>query len=230
MVLVILGACTNALAVLVGGTIGFIMKKGLPKKYADTIMHALSLFTFGMGIMFFLKSKEIMVLIISLILGTFLGEWIDIEKRLEGFGNNIQSKMKRVGGNFSEGFVTASLIFCVVSMAIMGAMQSGLAGNHEVLFAKTALDAMTSLIFASAMGIGVAFSSISVLIYEGGLSLAAAAVAPYLSNAVVDEMTAVGGVLLMGLSLSLLDIKKIKAGNMLPAIFLPIIIMFFMGK
>ena len=226
--MVILGALANAIAVLVGGTIGFFAKKGIPKKYGDAIIQALSIFTFGMGIMFFLKSKEIMVLVISLALGTFLGEWIDIEKRLENFGSFIQSKMKNVAGNFSEGFVTASLIFCVGSMAIMGAMQSGLAGNHEVLFAKSALDVMASLIFASAMGIGVAFASVSVLIYEGGLSLAAAAVAPFLSTAVVDEMTAVGGVLLMALSLSILEIKKIRAGNMLPAMFLPIIIMMFM--
>ncbi len=223
--MVILGALANAGAVLVGGTVGSLMKKGLPKKYGDAIIQALSIFTFGMGMMFFLKSKEIMVLVISLALGTFLGEWIDIEKRLESFGNNIQARFKNAGGGFSEGFVTASLIFCVGSMAIMGAMQSGLAGNHEVLFAKAVLDVIASLIFASAMGIGVAFSSISVLVYEGGLALAASAIAPYLSNAVVDEMTAVGGVLLMGLSLSILEIKKIKAGNMLPAIFFPIVIM-----
>lgn len=228
--MVILGALSNAIAVLVGGTIGSVMKRGLPKKYGDAIIQALSLFTFGMGIMFFLKSKEIMVLVISLALGTFLGEWINIEKRLEGFGDSIQKRMKNVGGNFSEGFVTASLIFCVGSMAIMGAMQSGLAGNHEVLFAKSALDVIASLIFASAMGVGVAFSSVSVLVYEGGLSLAAAAVAPYLSVAVVDEMTAVGGVLLMGLSLSILEIKKIRAGNMLPSMFFPIIIMLFMNR
>lgn len=225
--MVIVGAVANAAAILLGGTIGSFMKKGIPKKYGDSIMHAISLFTFGMGIMFFLKSKEIMVVIISLIIGTLLGEWIDIEKRLENLGNAIQSRMKVGYGNFSEGFVTSSLIFCVGSMAIMGAMQSGLSGNHDVLFAKTALDAMSSIIFASAMGIGVAFSSAIVLIYEGGLSLAAAAVAPYLSNAVVDEMTAVGGILLMGLSISILDIKKVKAGNMLPALLVPMIIMVF---
>lgn len=226
--MILLGAAANAAAIVVGGTIGSLMKKGLPKKYGDSIMHAIALFTFGIGMMFFLKSKEIMVVVVSLILGTLLGEWIDIEKKLENLGNSIQNHMKGANDNFSQGFVTSSLIFCVGSMAIMGAMQSGLAGNHQVLYAKAALDTMSSLIFASAMGTGVVFSSISVLIYEGGLSLVAAAVAPYLSNAVVDEMTAVGGILLMGLSLSLLDIKKIKSGNMLPAIFIPIIIMLFM--
>ena len=228
--MIILGALSNAIAVLIGGTIGSVMKRGLPKKYGDAIIQALSIFTFGMGMMFFLKSKEIMVLVISLALGTFLGEWINIEKRLEGFGDSIQKRMKNVGGNFSEGFVTTSLIFCVGSMAIMGAMQSGLTGNHEVLFVKSALDVITSLIFASAMGVGVAFSSISVLIYEGGLSLVVVVVVSYLSTAVVDEMTAVGGVLLMGLSLSILEIKKIRAGNMLPAMFFPIIIMLFMNR
>lgn len=226
--MILLGAAANAAAVFAGGIIGMFMKKGLPKRFGDSIMHALALFTFGLGVVFFMKSQEIMVLIMSLVLGTLIGELIDIEKRLEGLGGSLQSKLKGVGGNFSEGFVTSSLLFCVGSMAIMGSLQSGLSGNHEVLYAKAAIDVVASLIFASAMGFGVAMSAIPVLIYEGGLSLAASAVAPYLSIAVVDEMTAVGGVLLMGLAISILEIKKIRVGNMLPGIFLPIIIMLVM--
>ncbi|MDD4833242.1 MAG: DUF554 domain-containing protein [Lutispora sp.] len=223
--MILLGAAANAAAVFAGGIIGMFMKKGLPKRFGDSIMHALALFTFGLGVVFFMKSQELMVLIMSLVLGTLIGELIDIEKRLEGLGGSLQSKLKGVGGNFSEGFVTSSLLFCVGSMAIMGSLQSGLSGNHEVLYAKAAIDVVASLIFASAMGFGVAMSAIPVLIYEGGLSLAASAVAPYLSTAVVDEMTAVGGVLLMGLAFSILEIKKIRVGNMLPGIFLPMIIM-----
>ena len=226
--MILLGAAANAAAVFAGGIIGMLMRKGLPKRFGDSIMHALALFTFGLGVVFFMKSQEIMVVIMSLVLGTLIGELIDIEKRLEGLGGSLQSKLKGVGGNFSEGFVTSSLLFCVGSMAIMGSLQSGLSGNHEVLFAKSAIDAVTAIIFASAMGFGVAMSAIPVLIYEGALSLAASAVAPYLSTAVVDEMTAVGGVLLMGLAISILDIKKIRVGNMLPGIFLPIIIMLVM--
>jgi len=226
--MILLGAAANAAAVFAGGIIGMFMKKGLPKRFGDSIMHALALFTFGLGVVFFMKSQELMVLIMSLVLGTLIGELIDIEKRLEGLGGSLQSKLKGVGGNFSEGFVTSSLLFCVGSMAIMGSLQSGLSGNHEVLYAKAAIDVVASLIFASAMGFGVAMSAIPVLIYEGGLSLAASAVAPYLSTAVVDEMTAVGGVMLMGLAISILEIKKIRVGNMLPGIFLPIIIMLVM--
>lgn len=225
--MILLGAAANAAAVFVGGIIGIFMKKGLPKRYGDSIMYALSLFTFGLGVVFFMESQELMVLIPSLVLGTLIGEFFDIEKRLEGLGNSLQSKFKGAGGRFSEGFVAASLLFCVGSMSIMGSLQSGLAGNHEVLYAKAAIDIAASLIFASAMGFGVAMSAIPVFIYEGGLSLAASAVAPYLSDAVVAEMTAVGGVLLMGLALSILEIKKIRVGNMLPGIFLPIIIMLF---
>lgn len=223
--MILLGAAANAAGVFVCGIIGMLMKKGLPKRFGDSIMDALALFTFGLGVIFFMKSQEMMVLIFSLVLGTIIGELIDIEKRLESLGDSLQSKLKGVGGRFSEGFVTASLLFCVGSMAIMGSLQSGLSGNHEVLYAKTAIDMAAALIFASAMGFGVAMSAIPLLIYEGGLSLAASAVAPYLNAAVVDEMTAVGGVLLMGLSLSILEIKKIRVGNMLPGIFLPIIIM-----
>ncbi|MPN30249.1 putative membrane protein YdfK [bioreactor metagenome] len=191
-------------------------------------MHALALFTFGLGVAFFMKSQEIMIVIASLLLGTLIGEIIDIEKRLESLGNSLQSKVKGVGGSFSEGFVTASLLFCVGSMAIMGSLQSGLSANHEVLYAKAVMDLVAALIFAAAMGLGVAMSAVPVLIYEGSLSLLASVASPYLSNAVVDEMTAVGGVLLMGLALSILEIKKIRVGNMIPGIFLPIIIMLFM--
>lgn len=225
--MILLGAAANAAAVFAGGIIGMFMKKALPKRFGDSIMHALALFTFGLGVIFFMKSQEIMVLIASLVLGTLIGEIIDIEKRLESLGGSLQSKVKGAGGSFSEGFVTASLLFCVGSMAIMGSLQSGLAANHEVLYAKAVMDLVAALIFAAAMGFGVAMSAVPVLIYEGSLSLLASAVAPYLSSVVVDEMTAVGGVLLMGLALSILEIKKIRVGNMLPGIFLPIIIMLF---
>ncbi|MEA4964132.1 DUF554 domain-containing protein [Lutispora sp.] len=226
--MILLGAVTNAAAVFVGGITGLLMKKGLPKRFGDSIMHALALFTFGLGVAFFMKSQQIMIVIASLLLGTLIGEIIDIEKRLESLGNSLQSKVKGVGGSFSEGFVTASLLFCVGSMAIMGSLQSGLSANHEVLYAKAVMDLVAALIFAAAMGLGVAMSAVPVLIYEGSLSLLASVASPYLSNAVVDEMTAVGGVLLMGLALSILEIKKIRVGNMIPGIFLPIIIMLFM--
>jgi len=225
--MILLGAAANALGIFAGGIIGIFMKKGLPKRFGDSVMYALGLFTFGLGITFFIKSEEVMVLILSLVLGTLIGELIDIEKRLENLGNSLQSRFKGAKGRFTEGFVTASLLFCVGSMAIMGSLQSGLTGNHQVLFAKTVMDTVAAIIFAAAMGFGVALSSVPVLLYEGGLTLAASAVAPYLGDAVVNEMTAVGGVLLIGLALSVLDIKKVRVGNMLPGIFLPIILMLF---
>jgi len=225
--MILLGAAANALGIFAGGIIGIFMKKGLPKRFGDSVMYALGLFTFGLGVTFFIQSKEVMVLIISLVLGTLIGELIDIEKRLENLGNSLQSRFKGAKGRFTEGFVTASLLFCVGSMAIMGSLQSGLTGNHQVLFAKTVMDTVAAVIFTAAMGFGVALSSVPVLLYEGGLTLAASAVAPYLGDAVVNEMTAVGGVLLIGLALSVLDIKKIRVGNMLPGIFLPIILMLF---
>ncbi|SHI40101.1 DUF554 domain-containing protein [Lutispora thermophila] len=226
--MILAGAIANALGVFICGIIGTFMKKGLPKRFGDTIMYALGLFTLALGIDFFTESNEMMVLIFSLVLGTIIGELIDIEKRLENMGNSLQSRFKGAGGRFSEGFVTASLLFCVGSMAIMGSLQSGLSANHEVLYAKTVMDSISAIIFAAAMGFGVALSAVPILIYQGGLTLAASAVAPYLSDAVVSEMTAVGGVLLVGLALSILDIKKVRVGNMLPGIFLPIVIMMFM--
>ncbi|NLM43927.1 MAG: DUF554 domain-containing protein [Clostridiales bacterium] len=225
--MILLGAIVNALGVFAGGIIGIFMKKGLPKRFGDSIMYALGLFTFGLGIVFFIQSQEIIVLILSLVLGTLIGELIDIEKRLENLGNSLQSKFKGAKGRFSEGFVTASLLFCVGSMAIMGSLQSGLTGNHQVLFAKTVMDTVSAVIFSAAMGFGVALAAVPVLLYQGSLVLAASAVAPYLGDVVVKEMTAVGGVLLIGLALAILDIKKVRVGNMIPGIFLPIIIMMF---
>jgi uncharacterized membrane protein YqgA involved in biofilm formation len=147
---------------------------------------------------------------------------------MDHLGNKVQSRLKGFKGNFSQGFVNASLLFCVGSMAIMGALQSGLANNHETLYTKAVMDGVISVVFASTLGIGVAASAVPVFIYQGAITLLAAFLQPYLSTAVVLEMTAVGGILLMGVGSNILEIKKVKVGNLIPAIFLPILIMMFM--
>jgi len=217
----------NAAAIIVGGVIGTFAKKGIPERFGNLIINALGLFTAILGIMFAIGSKKIEIVVFSLIIGAFIGEAIDIEKRLDNFGKNVQNRLKGVGGNFSQGFVTSSLLFCIGSMAIMGSLQSGLLNDHKILLTKSVMDGIFSLIFASTMGIGVAASAIAVFIYQGALTLLAASVASYLSQPVITEMSATGGVLLLGLAISILDIKKIKVGNLLPAIFIPIILMMF---
>ena len=225
--MILTGTLVNALAIVILGTIGSMLKNGISTRYTDLIMNALGLFVVVMGIMYTIKTQQMLVIIFSLVIGSALGEWINIEKKLDNLGNYLQNKLKFGNGNFSQGFVMASLIFCIGSMAILGALQSGLYNKHDILFTKASIDGVAAFIFASTMGIGVAFAALPILVYQGGLTLLAGTVAPYLSQAVITEMTATGGILIMGIGLSLLEIKKIKIGNMLPSIFLPIIFMMF---
>lgn len=226
--MILLGTIVNAAAIIVCGVIGSFLKKGLPKRYGDLVIAALGFFTIMLGVKFAMQTEHPLVVIFSMVLGAALGEWIDIEKRMDDFGNKVQSRLKGFKGNFSQGFVNSSLLFCVGSMAIMGSLQSGLANNHQTLYTKAVMDGVISVVFASTLGIGVAASALPVFIYQGSITLLAAFLQPYLSTAVVLEMTAVGGILLMGVGSNILEIKKVKVGNLIPAIFIPILIMMFM--
>ena len=223
--MILLGSIVNAIAIIIGGTIGILLKGGLPKKTADLIITGLSFIIVCLGVGFMLKSEALLIVIFSVGLGCLLGDWINIEKRLEDFAESVQKKLKGLGGNFSAGFVTTSLLYCVGSMAILGSFQSGLEGKHDILFAKSLMDGIISVVFASTLGFGVIFSAIPVFLYQGGMTLLAGVVAPYAGVDVVREMTATGGILLICIGVNVSEIKKIKVGNMLPAIFLPVILM-----
>ncbi|MEA4849552.1 MAG: DUF554 domain-containing protein [Clostridiaceae bacterium] len=225
--MILFGTIVNAGAIIIGGIAGSIFKKGISERFSSIIISVLGLFTLSIGMMFSIDSQNIMVVIFSLVIGTIIGEWIDIEKKMNNLGNYVQDKLNSKEGSFSEGFVTASLLFCVGTMSIMGPLQSGLMNDHRILLMKSILDGVMSVVFASTLGIGVSLSSLPLLVYQGSIALLASFVAPYLNEAVITEMTAVGGILLIGMGINLLEIKKIKVGNMLPAIFLPIILMLF---
>ena len=226
--MILLGSIVNAAAIIVFGIVGSFLKKGLPKRYGDLVIAALGFFTVMLGVKFAMQTEHPLVVIFSMVLGAALGEWIDIEKRMDDLGNSVQDRLKGFKGNFSQGFVNASLLFCVGSMAIMGSLQSGLLNDHQTLYTKAVMDGVIAVVFASTMGIGVAASAIPVFIYQGTITLLASFLQPYLSAAVILEMTAVGGVLLMGVGSNILEIKKVRVGNLIPAMFLPIIIMMFM--
>lgn len=225
--MILYGTIINAITIIIGGLAGSIAKARIQERFASLIVAALGLYTVSLGVRFAIESQKMMVVVFSLVIGGFLGEWINIEKKLDQLGQYVQNRAKGTSGNFSQGFVTSSLLFCVGSMAIMGSLQSGLAGKHDILMTKAVMDGIISIVFASSMGIGVAASSISVAIYQGCLTLLSSVIAPYLGTAVVTEMTATGGVLLIGVGINILEIKKIKVGNLLPAIFLPILLMLF---
>lgn len=218
-----LGTIVNSLSIIIGSLIGISIKRGIKEEYKSTIMDGIGLTVIIIGIMGSIKSDNIILLIGSIVLGSIIGEALRIETKLNNLGDSLESKFGGDDSNFSRGFVTASLVYCVGAMAIVGSLESGIAGNHETLFAKSILDGISSIIFASTLGIGVAFSAIPVAIYQGGITILANSVKDLLTPMVINEMSAVGGILIMAIGINILNIKKIKVGNMLPAVFIPII-------
>lgn len=222
------GTIVNTLAIIAGAMIGVIAKKAIPQRMGDIVMSAISIVVMVLGVQFGIASSNILIVIVSLVVGGIIGEWIDIDRRLDDFGVRIQSRMKGGDSNFSAAFVSTTLIYCVGSMAILGSIESGINGNHTILYTKSLMDGISAIFFASTLGAGVIFSGISVFIYQGILTVLAGYIGPYLSPEVVTEMSASGGILLIALSFTILGIKKIKVANLLPAIFLPVILMLFM--
>jgi uncharacterized membrane protein YqgA involved in biofilm formation len=159
--------------------------------------------------------------------GTLVGEWLSIERRLEKLGNWAERRLASAGDGFARGFVTASLLYCVGSMAVVGALESGLKGDHQTLMAKSALDGITSVVLTSTFGMGVMFAAIPVFFYQGSITLSAAWVKPYMSANLVSQITGVGGLLILAIGINILELRRLRVGNMLPAIFMPIIIGLF---
>lgn len=220
-----LGTIVNTVAIVVGSLLGLLLKGGIPQRFNDMIMKALGLSVLYIGISGSLKSTDTLLLILSLIIGAIIGELLDIDKWLNNLGQTIENRFKKLnkGGSIAEGFVSASLLFCIGSMAIVGSIQSGLEGNHEMLYVKSMLDGITSIIYASSMGIGVIFSAVAVFLYQGAITLAAGFLGSVLLEGQIANITGIGSILIMGLGFNLLGLAKIKVANFLPAIFIPII-------
>ncbi len=216
-----LGPLVNALAIVVCGLIGTFIIRGIPERYDEIIKKAIGLAIFYIGIKGALANERVILLIMSLVIGSIIGELINIDKGMNNLGKMAEKKMGFEEGKFAKGFILASLLFCTGSMAIVGSLNSGLSGNHEMLFAKSALDGVTSIIFASSMGIGVAFSAVPVFLYEGAITLGASFVKDWLTPDIIREMSAVGSLLIAALGFNFLEIKQIKVANMIPAIFIP---------
>ncbi len=225
-----LGTVVNFIAIAVGGSIGLLLKKGLPEKIGETVMYGLALCVLYIGFSGALDGENILIAIISMAIGAAIGEWIDLDRRITSLGNWLEAKYKGEDGNtsISQGFVAASLLFCVGALAIVGALQSGLTGNHEMLFTKSLIDGIAAIILASSLGAGVLLSAGAVLIYQGTITLLAQFLSPYLTLTVINEMTCVGSLLIIGLALNMLNITRLKVMNLVPAVFLPIILCLFM--
>jgi hypothetical protein len=219
-----IGTIVNAAAIMAGGVFGLLLKKGIKDRYKTTIMQAIGLSVILIGVRSALNATDLLEIIICMVVGSLLGEAMRIEDRIEALGAYAEKQFSRsTDGGFSKGLVTASLVFCVGSMAIVGSLESGLAGNHETLFAKSLLDGITSVVFASTFGSGVILSAAPVLIYQGTITLGASLLRPFLTSGVIAQMSGVGGLLIAAIGINMLRIAHIKVGNMLPAIFLPLI-------
>jgi len=231
------GTLLNVIAVIAGSLIGLIAGTRIPEKTRQTLVSVLGLFTLSYGIFIFGQTQNMLVPLFSLIFGTIIGELLKIEEGLNELGERIQQKLAAWNGNltgesqkFVSGFVSASLLFCIGPMAILGSIQDGISGDYQMLAIKSLLDGIASIAFASTLGVGVIFSAIIVLIYQGVISLLAGWIGQGFSDAIIAEMTATGGVILVGIAISnLLQIKKIRTGSFLPAIFLAVIIVLILN-
>jgi hypothetical protein len=228
------GTLLNIATVIAGSIIGLIFGSRIPAKLKDTVIAGMGLFTVAMGLQMFLNTENPLIVLGALLIGTLLGEWWRIEDGLHRLGEILEKRFSREeddGSNkFVRGFLTASLLFCVGPMTILGSIQDGLTGDYNLLAVKSVLDGFASIAFASTLGIGVAFSSLIILVYQGGISLLAGQLNAIVNASMMNELTAAGGVLLMGVGISnLLEIKKIRVGNMLPALLVAPLIVWILG-
>lgn len=227
----VIGTLINVSTIVVGSLLGILLKRGIKKRIADTVMHGLGLCVLLIGLSGALKTQNTLLIILSMVFGGALGAAIGIEERITRLGAWAQMKLERKSSHvtgeqestFAKGFVTASLVFCVGAMAVVGSLDSGIRGDHSTLVAKALLDGIAAVVFAGTFGIGVILSAVPVLLYQGSISLLGALVAPLLNEVVVMEMSAVGGLLIVGIGLNMIFEKNIKVANLLPSIFVPFI-------
>lgn len=218
-----LGTIVNTMAIIAGSLVGLIFSRFIPKKNTDTLIHAVAFAVILIGLKMAWKTDEFIIVICSLAFGTIIGELIRIEDRVTNLGNWLEERFTKTGSSISKGFVTTSLLYCVGSMAIVGSLESGLSGNHDTLFAKSVLDGLGSIIFTASMGIGVLFSAASVFLYQGLITISASFMKQFLTPEVITQMSAVGGLLIVAMGFNMLEMIKMKVGNCLPAIFLPLV-------
>ena len=227
----------NGVAIIIGGSIGLLLKKGIPEEMGALIMKGIALCVIYIGISGAFEGENTMVAILSMVIGAILGHALRLDDRLNNLASKLENKLQKknidedepvIKSSFAEGFVTTTLLFCIGAMAIVGSLQAGLTGDYEMLFMKSTMDGISSVIFAATLGVGVLFSAFPVVIYQGIIVVIAGFVAPYLTDYMIGEMTCVGSLLILAIAFNMLGITKIKIMNLMPAIFIPIILCLFM--
>ncbi len=223
-----LGTTVNAAAIILGGIMGLILKEKFNKQLQEIVTQASGLAVFLLGLNTALTAMQSpdtspLLYVVSLMIGGIFGELVDIEDKLDKFGKKLEEKFSSSGGGISKGFVNGSLLYCVGSMAILGAFESGLTGDNTTLYVKSVLDGVISIVFAASMGVGVLLSSVSVFLYEGSLALLSGLLSPIMTDTVLNEISVVGGLLIAAIGINILEIKKIKVGNLLPSVLVPVL-------
>jgi len=219
-----LGTLANVAAIAVGTLVGFALKQRLPERVSSIVMQGLGLVTALIGLRMIITTQNVLVVLVSMVTGGVLGELLRIEERLDRLGARVEGRFSKERGTFAKAFVTSTLLYCVGPMAIVGALQDGLRGDYSVLLTKSIMDGIASVAFASTLGIEVLFSALPVGAYQGGITIGASLLQPYLTSAMITEMTATGGLLILGIAMNLLQITKIRVGNLLPAILVAAIL------
>ena len=220
----------NGIAIIAGALIGVLLKKGLPSRVSQGIMQGMALCVLAIGVKGFFDGENFLISILSIAIGGALGHWVDLDQYLNRFGAFMQRKLTKgeSGSTFGEGFVTATLLVCVGAMAITGALDSGIRGDHTTIFAKSLIDFVSCMIMASTLGIGVAFAGVVCFVYQGAIALGGSAVAAFLTESMIGEMSCVGSILIVAIALNMLGLTKIKVVNFIPACFLPMLFCLFM--
>lgn len=218
-----LGTLVNSAAIVVGAVAGTLLRRGIPAAWKETILAAMGLCVTVIGMKMAQGSAHLVLVVVSLALGALVGEALDLDGRLTRFGQWLQRRLlgnrsAATGSSLGEAFVSASLLFCIGAMAIVGAIEDGMAGNHEILFAKASLDGVISVVLASTLGIGVALSAVSVLVYQGAITLLSFWMQQFLTEAVIGEISATGGVMILAIGLNLLGVTKIRLANLIPGL------------
>ena len=215
----------NAGAVIAGGTVGLLFKKNMPERITTIYFQAVGLFTMAIGISMVYKMQHILIVVSSLAIGSLLGEWMNLERGAERLSDYLKRKLHIGSEKFSEGLTTAFLLYCIGSMTILGAIQEGTGGSPDLLLTKSLMDGFSSIILASAFGVGVVVSAIPLLIFQGSITLLAMYAGKFFTPEIIQGLTSVGGILLIGLGVNILEIKKLRILNMLPALIIVVILL-----
>lgn len=220
-----IGTLVNAAAVIAGGTVGLLLNKSMPQRIKTIYFQAIGLFTIAIGISMVYNMQHILIVVSSLAIGSLLGEWWNLEVGAEKLSNYLKRKFRIGNEKFSEGLITAFLLYCIGSMTILGAIQEGTGGSSDLLMTKSLMDGFSSIILASAFGVGVLVSAIPLLLFQGSITLLAMYASSFFTPEIIQGLTSVGGILLIGLGINILEIKKLRIMNMLPALIVVILLL-----